>query len=68
MSGFVCRDSRDRRRKFHIATDRSCMTVLCGQEPGTPAGFLNRGDREVFERMCPERICKRCRLAEEARA
>lgn len=51
------------RGKYHLATDARAR-ALCGAEPRMSVVWNVSGDRDSFERACPERICKRCRKAE----
>lgn len=61
-SGRVVRDSVHGSSKYHLpAGDRSAW---CGVTPSCPGPFRVSGSRADFERLCPERICKRCRNAE----
>lgn len=58
----VVRDTVYGSAKFHIGTGP--RTSACGAEPSCPGIWPNSGSRDDFERLCPERICKRCRNAE----
>lgn len=50
-------------RKFHVVTDSS-SAALCGATPTAIAWNVTVGDRAEFERLCPERVCSRCRKVE----
>jgi hypothetical protein len=55
------------RGKFHIASERG-GAALCGAQPRMGPRWNVNGSRADFERGLSERICKRCRKAEAARA
>lgn len=59
----IVRDSRFGSGKFHVPTDDTFSGTLCGQAPSCRT-FLVRGDREQWEAVRPDRICKRCLAAE----
>lgn len=51
------------RGKFHLVSD-SRSASLCGKRPRAIVWNVS-ANREDFERLCPERICKLCIRAEK---
>jgi hypothetical protein len=58
-------------RKYHLVPDLDVgpdhvyVRALCGAAPSAIHWNVTVGDREEFERLCPERICKSCLAKEE---
>ena len=52
-------------RKFHLATDNRAA-ALCGAAPSAIVWNVSVRDRVEFERLCLDRICKRCLAVEKS--
>ncbi len=61
--GYVVRDTIFGSGKYHVPTTDGAA-ALCGKKPS--CSWTTRGSRREFERVAPERICKRCLSAERA--
>lgn len=62
----VVRDRRFGRGKFHLPTDPTLTSTLCGRTPSGVGPFTLLGERAAFGEHCPHRICKLCLKAEGA--